>query len=257
MPDTASVLTLVINLDRSPHRLSHIQEQLGPLDWPWQRLPAADGRTLDMTDPALIDVAAFERRHGKTPLPGELGCYLSHVRALQAFLATEHRHLLVLEDDVRIGADMPAVVTALLAQAAAWDVVMLSGIHRATPLSLQPVWGPYRLAVALTRYAGASCYLVNRNAAQALVRDLLPMSLPYDYEYDLAWKRGLRTRIVVPAPCQHSYALASDLLPAGMVNLNFHWSRRLSTYAWRLRVDLRRIAHGLWQWWRYRTPQGR
>lgn len=253
MPNQDKLLTLVINLDRSVHRLAQMDRQLKDISWSWQRLPAADGKTLSMEDRQLVDVPAFKRKHGKMPLPGEVGCYLSHVWAMRRFLETDHAYLLVMEDDLRVGADLPDVVNALLGHSEQWDVVMLSGIHSGSPLHVRALCGDYKLSVALSRYAGASCYLLSRQAAEVYVRDLLPMSLPYDHEYDRAWARGLKIRIVTPAPCRHSFDDGSELHPPGVVRNNFHWSQRLGTYAWRLKTDVQRIVHGLGQWLRYRA----
>lgn len=247
------LLVLAINLDRSPERLRNVAGQLDVLGLPWQRLPATDGKSLSMEDVTLIDVSEFRRKHGKEPLPGELGCYLSHVRALQAFMATEKSAVLVLEDDVQLGADLPSVLRNLRSVADQWDVVKLSGIHSGTPLSLRPLGLGYRLAVGLSRYTGASCYLVNRQAAEAYLRDLLPMTLPYDHEYDRAWSRNMRIRMVVPAPCQHSFEMGSDLHPRTVLRPNFHWTKRLSTFRWRLGNELRRLFHGLFQWFLYKS----
>ncbi|MFM8575177.1 MAG: glycosyltransferase family 25 protein [Limnohabitans sp.] len=253
MQNQDKLLTLVINLDRSPLRLERMAQQLKDISWPWQRLPAVDGNKLSMDDSSLIDVDSFRRKHGKMPLPGELGCYLSHVQAMRSFLDTDKDFVLIMEDDLRIGPDLPAVVDALLAQASQWDMVMLSGIHSASKLPLRTLTGKYRLAVSLIRYAGASCYLVNRHAATVYVDGLLPMSLPYDHEYDRAWAWRLKCRAVVPAPCRHSFEDGSDLHPSGVIRNNFHWTKRMSTYGWRIKTDLRRLVHGLAQWLMYRS----
>ena len=253
MTNLDKILTLLINLDRSPHRLEKISRQLEEISWPWERLSAADGKKLSMNDRGLVDVEAFKRKHGKMPLPGEVGCYLSHVWAMRRFLETDREYLLILEDDLRIGPDMPAVVNELINCSNEWDVVMLSGIHRAMPMRVSNITSQYSLAVPLLRYSASSCYLVSRHAAQVYLRDLLPMSLPYDHEYDLAWARGLKTRIVMPAPCLYNFEEASDLHPAGVVRKNFHWTKRLGTVWWRFRTDLRRIVHGLGQWLKYRS----
>lgn len=242
------ILILVINLDRSPERLASVATQLDRLGLHWQRMPASDGRTLSMTDTSLIDGESFKRKHGKAPLPGELGCYLSHVRAIDSLLHSSHPAVLILEDDVQLGLDLPRVLSELMEKHAQWDVVKLSGLHSGTPLAVSDLGPPYRLAVGLSRYTGASCYLVNRFAAQAYAKDLLPMTLPYDHEYDQAWSRGIRIRMVVPAPCVHSFEMGSVLHPAGVSRPNFHWTKRLGTFSWRGRNELRRLVHGLGQW---------
>jgi glycosyl transferase, family 25 len=244
----SDILIVVINLDRSPERLASIGGQLDRLGLNWQRMSACDGRTLSMTDASLIDVASFKRKHGKDPLPGELGCYLSHVKAIGALLPSTQQAVLVLEDDVQLGPDLPRVLTDLMEKQNQWDVVKLSGLHHGTPLPLSSLVAPYRLAVGLSRYTGASCYLVNRAAAQAYARDLLPMTLPYDHEYDQAWARGIRIRMVVPAPCVHSFEMGSVLHPAGVSRPNFHWTQRWGTLIWRARNECRRFVHGMGQW---------
>jgi glycosyl transferase, family 25 len=92
----------VINLDRSPQRLAGISQQLQTLGLPWQRVPAVDARALTPEEAAQLDEAAFRARHGMPPLAGELGCYLSHVKVMRAFLATDDAFAVVLEDDVRL-----------------------------------------------------------------------------------------------------------------------------------------------------------
>ena len=248
MADLNKLLTLVINLDRSPHRLAKMVSQLEAIGWPWERLSAADGKTLSTDDQSLVDVDAFKRKHGMMPLPGEVGCYLSHVWAMRRFLQTDKLFLLILEDDLRLGTDMPAVIHALIDRADQWDVVMLSGIHGGSPLPVARLKDDYTLAVPLSRYAGSSCYLLSRQAAEIYLRDLLPMSLPYDHEYDRAWAYGFKMRMVVPAPCTHTFELGSELNPHAVERVNFHWSKRLQAYGWRLLNEFNRVVYGLLKW---------
>ena len=92
--------TWVINLDRAPDRLERISMQLQRLGLPFTRLPAVDARALTADQRAALDEAGYRRKHGMAPLPGELGCYLSHLEALRLFLAGQAEFTLILEDDV-------------------------------------------------------------------------------------------------------------------------------------------------------------
>ena len=83
-----AVQTWVINLDRAPDRLARVREQLDRLQMPFTRLPAVDARQFTPAQRALLDEATFHRRHGMTPLPGELGCYLSHIEVVRHLLAS-------------------------------------------------------------------------------------------------------------------------------------------------------------------------
>lgn len=243
--DAISVISLVINLDRSPARLKKIAEQLNRLGLPWQRVIAVDGATLAMDDQTVLDTPRFHQQHGKPPLPGELGCYLSHVKALETLLSSNHEWGLVLEDDAVLGDSLPAVIHALLEQSQAWDLVKLSGMHSGTPVKVKKLSANQDLCITLTSYTGASCYLVNRRAAERMSQRLLPMSLPYDWAYDRGWLLDLKVRVVLPAPCEHSFAMGSELHPKGVIRKNFPWYRRFNTYAWRMSNGIRRLFHGL------------
>ncbi len=239
--------TFVINLDRAPQRLQRISEQLAGLQLGWTRLPAVDAQQLSPQQQAALDEPAYRRKHGKTPLPGELGCYLSHLAVMHAFLASGASAALVLEDDVLLRPTLPAVLRGLLAQPARWDVVKLSAVHSGTPVPVGTAAPGHALAVMLSRCTGSSAYLMNRRAAEVYARRLLPMSLPYDHVFDQAWRFGLKLRLVTPTPCEHDEETASMIgTPAGPPR-KFHWTRRLPAHLYRLGNEVQRLGYGIGQ----------
>lgn len=236
--------TWVINLDRAPDRLARISQQLQALDLPFTRLPAVDARCLTPAQAAAIDEAEYRRKHGKTPVAGELGCYLSHVEVMRSFMAGGARFALVLEDDALLHASLPAVLQGLVKHAERWDMVKLSAVHSGTPVAGIEVAPGHRLAVMLSRCTGSSAYLLNRRAAGRYLQGLLPMSLPYDHVFDQGWRFGLKVRLVTPTPCGHDEQIASTIVaPAG--SRKFHWTRRLRAHAYRLGNESRRLLYGL------------
>ncbi len=110
--------TWVINLDRAPERLARVRAQLQQLQLPFTRLAAVDARALTPEQRAALDEPAYRRKHGMSPVPGELGCYLSHVAVMRAFLASDATFALVLEDDVLLKPSLPAVLQGLMRHAA-------------------------------------------------------------------------------------------------------------------------------------------
>lgn len=245
--------TWVINLDRAPERMARLGAQLRRLQLPFTRLPAVDARALTPDQRAALNEPAYRRKHGMTPLPGELGCYLSHVAALRAFLASPAEFALVLEDDVMLHDSLPAVLQGLMQNAGRWDVAKLSAVHRGTPQPYLEVAPGHHLAVMLSKCTGASAYVVNRHAAQRYVETLLPMSLPFDQVYDQGWRFGFKFRLVTPTPCGHDDQIASTMGYASQPRRKFHWTQRLSAYAYRLGNELRRLRYGLAETWRERT----
>ncbi len=243
----ASLHTWVINLDRAPQRLARIGAQLDALGLPWTRFSAVEGTRLPAAEQAeLLDRPGFERRHGMSPSLGELGCYLSHVRLMQAFLDSEHGLALILEDDVNPTAALPEVLQRLMAAHSCWDMVKLSAIHSGTPLGVLELGQGHRLGVMFSRCTGSSAYVVNRSAAQRYVQQLLPMQLPYDHAYDRGWVYGLKVRRVFPEVCVHDDQVESTIGNLGP-SRKFAWHRRWPTYVHRLRTELRRLGHGLAQ----------
>lgn len=239
--------TWVINLDRAPERMARIRAQLERLGLPFERLAAVDARAFTPAQQAALDGAAYRRRHGKEPVPGELGCYLSHVEVMRRFLAGSADFALVLEDDVILKDTLPAVLQGLERHAGRWDMVKLSAVHSGTPLAVQAIAPGHALAVMLSQCTGSSAYAINRRAAEAYLRGLLPMVLPYDHVFDQGWTFGLKVRLVTPTPCTHDDQTETTIVaPAG--SRKFHWTRRLPTYAWRLGNEGRRLAYGLRQW---------
>lgn len=249
--------TWVINLDRAPERWASISTQLHRLGLPYERLPAVDARAFTPEQRAQLDEPAFRRLHGMTPLPGELGCYLSHVEAMRRHLASDAEFALVLEDDVQLTERLPAALQGLIAHADRWDMVKLSAVHSGTPQPYLEVAPGQWLAVMLSRCTGSSAYLMNRRAATAYAAGLLPMQLPYDHVFDQGWRFGLQVRLLTPTPCVHDEGTPSTIgSPGSGPSRKFHWTKRLSTYGYRLRNESRRLLYGLAETRRERRAAG-
>jgi glycosyl transferase family 25 len=89
----------VINMDGASQRLDEISTQLSSFGLTFDRVPAYDGRLRDPADDEAYDSVRAERYMGRGLVGAELGCYRSHLRAAEAFLASGESVGLVLEDD--------------------------------------------------------------------------------------------------------------------------------------------------------------
>ena len=105
---------LLINLDGSDDRLVTADGALKAAGLEYERLSAFDGRQLDLATFVQYDSDATLRYMGRALVGGEIGCYMSHLRAVQAFLATDAKHALVLEDDAAPPLDFLAIVDKTL-----------------------------------------------------------------------------------------------------------------------------------------------
>ncbi len=256
-------LVLVINLDKDTARLARIAAQLDGLGLGWTRIPAVHGARLTPEQrQRLVDVQGYGHRHGMTPNAGEIGCYLSHLDAARALLASQAKQALVLEDDVGLTPDLPAILDQLAAVPDRWDMVKLSAVHRGTPRPVLPLGERHHLTVMLSQCTGSSAYVINRHAAQVYLDRLLPIRLPIDHAYDRAWDLGIKVRRVDPLVALHDNLIESTITsvaldsgetgtpaPGGTAqpakSRVFPWYRRLPTYGWRIVNELRRVTHGV------------
>ena len=139
--------TYVINLDRSPDRLTYMDDQLRELGIGYERFPAVDRDRIDASVPEF-DASGYARCHGRRFHSGEVACYLSHVGALRAFLRTDAKYALILEDDARLSPDLMTIIEAAMARPDEWDLLRLSSVNSGLRVPLSPLTGPDRCAPA-------------------------------------------------------------------------------------------------------------
>lgn len=238
----------VINLDRSPQRLQDITIQLSKFGLQFHRITAVDGKLATPAQRALLDEKTYQHRHGKTPLPGELGCYLSHTEAIAEFLQSQYQFAVILEDDAILESGFLSVLRYLSGHADQWDMVKLSGVHSGTPVPIHRVDEQYRLSVMFSKCTGSSAYAINRKAAQAYNNGLLPMTLPYDHEFDKGWAYGIKVRAVTPFVVTHNEQAPTTIVATGAGDRKFRKMQRWSAHIYRLKTELQRLAYAVGQY---------
>lgn len=238
----------VINLDRSPKRLEEISSQLTRLGLSFQRVAAVDGKEATPEQLSQLDEASYQRKHGKTSLPGELGCYLSHVEAIRQFLQSGHASAVILEDDAILEDGFIPVIQYLSQHQEQWDMVKLSGVHSGTPGPVATINDHYRLSVMFSKCTCSSAYMLNRKAAQAYNQGLLPMSLPYDHEFDKGWSYGIKVRAVTPFVVTHNEQAPTTIVATTTRTRKLPGLQRLPAYRYRLKTELQRLLYATRQY---------
>jgi glycosyl transferase family 25 len=189
----------IINLDAEPRRWAAAVEAFGRIGLPVERVPAVWGANLELPMSAY-DEERYRRFHGRPTNLAEVGCYLSHVEACRAFLATGDTHGLIAEDDLVLGPDFATVLEAAFRWRGSWNVLRLSGLGTGHPVRVRRLGENHVLCVHFGRLKGSGAYVVDRAAAEAFVARLLPMWLPLDHALDREWWQGLRAASVQPFP---------------------------------------------------------
>ncbi|MBJ7578734.1 glycosyltransferase family 25 protein [Devosia sp. MC532] len=186
-----------INLDHRTDRREAMERKLAALGLPATRIqavtPAGIAADLVVGHTNLANV-----EHVRIT---ELACALSHHRALEAFLATNDTYALILEDDVLLS---NAVADLLQTPLSGFDILRLETyldpqhFFSTKPLQL----GAFEAHEIASRCAGAAAYIVNRDAARAILAERSALSRPYDFVLFFPFRKpgtALRAMQLVPA----------------------------------------------------------
>jgi len=115
----------VINLARANHRRQKMQKQLVSSGLEFAFLEATDGRSLTIEERNLVD---NQQRQSVTAYPlsdNEIGCCISHRRAMQELINSGHFMAVVLEDDVNLAPDFSRVIHVIKEQPVDFDFIFL------------------------------------------------------------------------------------------------------------------------------------
>jgi GR25 family glycosyltransferase involved in LPS biosynthesis len=228
-----TVHTVVINLPKDIERRKFMEEQLRHLSMPHMVLSATDGRTYDFT--GIYDEDKATREHG-TPLTApEKGCALSHREALRTFLDSGKEYGLILEDDVVLGKDLLRGMEYAFTRKnwsyiqfnygpvgfrgiRLWWFLLLQNKRKISLLTLikgvaanvlSLLWGlrddiyllcrTHKLVRPVRDQYLAGCYLLTREAAEALIALNTPLTYTADRIQNIARRKGLiQHRVYVP-----------------------------------------------------------
>jgi glycosyl transferase, family 25 len=171
----------LINLARRPDRLAAMIGQAVPLDLNLERVEAVDasGEESGKVNRWFTETGPL----GEIPI-GDKACLLSHRRAWELFLTGGDSHAVFLEDDVRLSASAPALLTS-----DGWipaDVGVVKLEHYGPPGQrvlldrIRAVGEDFRLGAMLSRHTGAAAYILSRRAAELLLHETR-FDLPVDH----------------------------------------------------------------------------
>jgi len=199
MSTLPAIRAYVINLEGAAKRWSHVQKIFPEAGITFSRAPAVDGKTLKL-EPSIYSEPWYRFLHGRETNPREVGCYLSHLKALQSFLETDSELALICEDDISFGPELVTVIAAVRALPRFWNLLRLSGLSEGCPLKVRQLSPHQWLCINLGRTKGSGAYLIDRKAARALTTRLLPMKLPFDHALDREWCHHFIAASIIPYP---------------------------------------------------------
>jgi glycosyl transferase, family 25 len=248
MPDRAyGPPCFVINLDGSHERLAGFASAADAAGLRWERIAAIDGRKTVEADWREFDVKKFGRVNGRLPMPGEYGCYASHVKALRRFLDMGVGSCVVFEDDARPEVRTRTVLDELARTMTGRAVLIRLVVHRNVgfePLMVLPSGD--RIGQSWFGPNGsAAAYFVTREAAAQLLTHAVPGRMPFDVFLERPFQHGVPSLILehraVPVPNTGS----SDIYATAISGKHEKWSahKRFGALSFRGIQLIRRLIH--------------
>jgi glycosyl transferase family 25 len=197
--NTQNFSAILLNLDRDTERLAHMEKQLARANIIFSRQPGILG---DAVPPDMRPFFYAEDGTPKTIMKrGEMGCYASHLRALQRVASGDcGAAALIMEDDLEIPIDLIDLVhDAQHAMPQGWDILRLSS----PPRRAYAPFARLRQAVYLARYSkipnSAGAYLVTPRGAQKFIERGI-RGLTFDDDLRRPWFHHMDTYGLVPSP---------------------------------------------------------
>ncbi len=227
----------LINLDRSPDRLMTASRHFADAGIPFQRISGFDASKEDVSS-IPIDQVAFTKIHGKKIIrKGEIGCYQSHLKVLHSFLDTDKDFAIILEDDALPLPHTIASIKQLISWESDWDIVPLFHFHSGGPITLKH-GDNLKLTVHLAHISSSAAYMINRSAAQVLIKHMAVQRACVDHALFENWAHGLRLRGIVPMAMQLSAQANISTINAENSGKLALW-RRMPTFLARMHVAVR------------------
>lgn len=193
----STIQVFVISLERSKERRAKVAEQLNKTGIEWKFLDAVDGYALPAMPPSYRR-AKVKRLQGYELTPGEVGCFLSHIKAWELCVQNQLTTF-VFEDDFLVNSNLEDVIDDLLVNADQWNLVRLSGIYETNHEILMQRSG-YALVKNLGEPCGTAAYMVQPEAAKILLDNATDIYEPVDHYLEHHTKHGLTCLAAKPYP---------------------------------------------------------
>ena len=173
----------LINLNSSVERLKQADTELKKHNITYQRISAVDGRKINVHDYKNYDSKQTNQLMGRDLLGAEIGCYLSHLRCIERFLASDADYLIVLEDDLILHHDFQTISQQILAwleeQKFNWHLINLAANKRKISKHLYQV-GHFNLLKAYYFPVLTLGLIWSRQGAKHFYQDYQIISAPID-----------------------------------------------------------------------------
>lgn len=166
------IKTYIINLKESTERREYVLAEVGKFKFPdIEIVDAVDGREMSESEKQkCFDIKRFWYIEKRYPLPGEIGCTLSHRECYRRLLNSKEEFALILEDDVRFLAKEETVESLLkeaIGKIPNRPYIMTLSRHMIYYPKSEYQVGQYSFCRVYHAW-GTCAYLINRKGAEVM-----------------------------------------------------------------------------------------
>lgn len=228
-----------INLDKSTERLAHITPKMESLGYSFSRVPAVYGKSLDASyKDSVVNYSKYKRLMHNEIGNGTIGCYLSHVKTWTEFLNSNHSYALIFEDDVDFEpAKLKTLIDILVRKSGEWDMVNIDVNRHGFAKPVTRLSRLFKLVQFRSRVANTSCYIINRNAANELLKKALPIAMPVDHFTMRPWEFGIKIRGVTPQIVHQSFG-DSEIAQQESKSTNIPFIYKVTSLFYQITADI-------------------
>jgi glycosyl transferase family 25 len=204
----------VINLDKSPERLTNTRERFVKVGMEITRLPGVLGSALTDDEIAEIYSARGNQHQFYRPLSkGEIGCYASHRKAWQQIANADSAFGIVVEDDIDVDSNFAEAMETLQNLSFTWDMIKLAPYqNKQRPVVYtQPVSPDFALTITNKTVTGCAAYALTKACAQRLLTSTKPFCRPVDTDLQHFWEHGIHIYNLSPYVIRQDMAYDSDI----------------------------------------------
>ena len=203
----------VINLDKSPERMARTAKRLNELFIPFERISGVYGAELSQEEIAQYYCPKLNKKNYRRPLGlGEIGCYISHIKAWQTIVDRKLTCGLILEDDIVIEEGLADLTKELGRLSDTFDIVKFFN-KKKNPKIVDSVdfARKYKLCRFKKIPIGNYAQLVSLAGAKKLLKTYEKFGRPVDEDLQHWWESDTNVIGVMPSVVRPNVSTQSDI----------------------------------------------
>ena len=207
----------VINLDKSTERMAKISKRLDELEIPFERMPAVYGADLSQEEIDKYYCPELNKKKYRRPLGlGEIGCYISHIKAWKAIIDRGLSCALILEDDIVIDESLGQLIKTMSKFSDSFDVVKLySKSNEPKLIESIPLGEGHQLCRFKKIPIGNQGQLVTFSGAKNLINTYGKFGRPVDEDIQHWWEANINVLGFLPSVVSPRKSTQSDIEEQG------------------------------------------